>query len=247
VDICAGHASSGQSLTERIIVTLRSGGLLNESVGASHLERNWPPALKESGAWPLSSMRQAFLNGALTRLLDPDTVLKEKIAEFVQRGEFGLASVQRQDGAFERIWFNQPVGTEEVLFDSQMFLLTKDRAKACNAPTGPEASATIAQQPTPSTATALGESTSKTVSPAPSNTAVPQRATTLRLQGSITPEVWNKLGVRLLPKLRNGQQLKLAVDFSCEMEKDEARTLESELKQALHDLGLANSIQITLD
>jgi len=247
VDIGAGHASSGQSLTERIIVTLRSGGLLNESVGASYLERNWPPALKESGAWALSSMRQAFLNGALTRLLDPDRVLREKIVEFVQRGEFGLASVQRQDGAFERIWFNQPVGTEEVLFDSQMFLLTKDRAKACNAPIKSEIRATAAEQPIPSMATALGESTSKTVSPAATDTALPSRATTLRLQGSITPEVWNKLGVRLLPKLRNGEHLKLAVDFSCEMEKDAARTLESELKQALHDLGLATSVQITLD
>src|SRR5206468_2043277 len=27
----------------------------------------WPPALKDAGAWPLTSLRQSFLNGALTR------------------------------------------------------------------------------------------------------------------------------------------------------------------------------------
>ena len=30
----------------------------------------------------------------LTRLIDPDAVLREKITEFVEKGEFGLASRQ---------------------------------------------------------------------------------------------------------------------------------------------------------
>ena len=45
IDLGAGHSSAGQSLTERVIVTLKSGGLLNESVGAGYLERNWLPGL----------------------------------------------------------------------------------------------------------------------------------------------------------------------------------------------------------
>ena len=76
VDLGAGHSSAQETLCGRVIQALKSRALLNESVGAGYLDRNWPPALKESGAWPLSSLRQSFLNGSLTRLLDPDAVLK---------------------------------------------------------------------------------------------------------------------------------------------------------------------------
>ena len=66
-----------------MITALKSQALLNESVGAGYIERNWPPAFKDSGAWPMASLRQSFLNGSLTRLLDPDTILRGKIVEFV--------------------------------------------------------------------------------------------------------------------------------------------------------------------
>jgi Protein of unknown function (DUF499) len=91
IDLRAGHAGSSETLCGRVIAALKSQALLNESVGAGYLERHWPPALKESRAWPLASLRQSFLNGALTRLLDPDIVLRGKLVEFVERGDFGLA------------------------------------------------------------------------------------------------------------------------------------------------------------
>jgi hypothetical protein len=47
-------------------------------------------------------LRQSFLNGSLTRLVDPDSILKSKIVEFVTRGDFGLASGKKPDGAYER-------------------------------------------------------------------------------------------------------------------------------------------------
>ncbi|MFQ5849842.1 MAG: DUF499 domain-containing protein, partial [Candidatus Binatia bacterium] len=70
IDLGAGHSSGAETLCGRVITALKSNALLNESVGAGYLDRNWPPALKESGAWPLSSLRQSFLNGSLTRLVD---------------------------------------------------------------------------------------------------------------------------------------------------------------------------------
>ena len=76
VDLGAGHSSAQETLCGRVIQALKSSALLNESVGAGYLDRNWPPALKESGAWPFPVLRQSFLNGSLTRLLDPDAVLK---------------------------------------------------------------------------------------------------------------------------------------------------------------------------
>jgi hypothetical protein len=104
IDLGAGHSSSGETLCGRVISALKSEALLNESVGAGYIDRNWPPALKDSGAWPVASLRQSFLNGSLTRLVDPDTTLKLKMVEFVTRGDFGLASGKKPDGTYERVW-----------------------------------------------------------------------------------------------------------------------------------------------
>jgi len=46
IDLGAGHASSGETLWERVVGALKSNALLNETVGAGYIERNWPPALK---------------------------------------------------------------------------------------------------------------------------------------------------------------------------------------------------------
>ncbi|HEX9593965.1 MAG TPA: DUF499 domain-containing protein, partial [bacterium] len=45
IDLGAGHSSSGETLCGRVIAALKSEALLNESVGAGYIERNWPPAL----------------------------------------------------------------------------------------------------------------------------------------------------------------------------------------------------------
>ncbi len=118
IDFGAGHSSGGETLCGRVIAALKSAALLNESVGAGYIDRNWPPALKESGAWPLASLRQSFLNGSLTRLLDPDMTLRGKIVEFVGRGDFGLASGQKADGTYERVWFEEPISPDEVAFEA---------------------------------------------------------------------------------------------------------------------------------
>ncbi len=130
IDLGAGHSSSGETLCGRVIAALKSEALLNESVGAGYIERNWPPALKDSGAWPLASLRQSFLNGSLTRLIDPDATLKAKIVEFVTRGDFGLASGKGTDGGYERMWYQEMVAPDEVAFEPGVFLLRKARARS---------------------------------------------------------------------------------------------------------------------
>jgi hypothetical protein len=67
---------------------------------------------------------------------------------------------------------------------------------------------------------------------------------TLRLVGTVPPEVWNRLGTRILPKLRAGGALTVGVDFSVTLDDQLARTLEAELKQTLADLGLAGQVRI---
>ena len=37
-------------------------------------------------------------------VLDPETILRRQIVEFVSRGEFGLASGAKDDGAYGRLW-----------------------------------------------------------------------------------------------------------------------------------------------
>ena len=76
IDLGAGHSSASETLCGRIIAALKAEALLNESVGAGYIDRNWPPAFKDSGAWPLASLRQSFLNGALRDCSTPTAYSK---------------------------------------------------------------------------------------------------------------------------------------------------------------------------
>lgn len=240
IDLGAGHSSSGETLCGRVISALKSEALLNESVGAGYIDRNWPPALKSSGAWPLSSLRQSFLNGSLTRLLDPDSTLRSKIVEFVARGDFGLASGQGPSGAYERVWFQEQIGSDEVSFETGVFLLTKSRAQVLKAGAPPQKGPETETKPEPIPDDISPESTS---GPEHEPTARVQNRT-IRLVGEVQPELWNRLGTRILPKLRSGSELKVAIDFSVTVNGDAATNLTNELRQILEDLGLAHSIRV---
>ena len=119
-----------------LLGALKAGGLLNETVGAGYIDRHWPPTFKETGSWPLTSLRQSFLNGSLTRLIDPDSILRRQIVDFVENGDFGLASGATGDGQYERLWYAEPIGTEEVVFEARVFLLSKAKAEELKAPPG---------------------------------------------------------------------------------------------------------------
>jgi hypothetical protein len=71
-----------------------------------------------------------FLNGALKRLIDPDPLLRTRIAEYVTKGEFGLASgAEPAGGKYRRIWFCEDVGSAEIAFEADVYLLTKALAE----------------------------------------------------------------------------------------------------------------------
>ncbi|MBI3319953.1 MAG: ATP-binding protein [Candidatus Omnitrophica bacterium] len=244
IDLGAGHSSGGETLCGRIVVALKSQALLNESVGAGYIERNWPPALKEAGEWPLASLRQSFLNGALTRLLDPDATLRGKIAEFVQKGDFGLASGRRPDGSFERVWFRELLSPEEVAFEADVFLLTKARAQAIKS--GEDVSPAVGRLPgagtTPAGGLAIDTAPVRTGAPAGTTEGVQTRM--IRLVGAIPPEVWNRFGTKLLPKLRTGANVQAGIELSVTVNSDVAANLEAELRQILEDLGLSDKVDI---
>ena len=243
IDLGAGHSSGSETLCGRVIAALKSGALLNESVGAGYIDRHWPPVFKDTGAWPLTSLRQSFLNGALTRLMDPDAVLRRRIAEFVEGGDFGLASGDKGDGQYGRLWYAEPVGVDEVAFESGVFLLTKAKAEQLRTTANDTESAQPGLQPTPSTTTGPGST------PGPNVTQVEfpietGRKATLRLKGTVPPEVWNRLGTRILPKLRSGDGLSVGVEFSVSVDAGMAQGFQLELRQALTDLGLQEQVSV---
>ena len=83
----------------------------------------------------------------------------------------------------------------------------------------------------------------------PSPEAVPElvpaaHSHTLRLVGSIPPEVWNRLGTRVLPKLRTGNDLRVNVDLSVSLNTGLVQSMASELRQILQDLALEDCLRI---
>ena len=56
--------------------------------------------------------------------------------------------------------------------------------------------------------------------------------------------MWNRLGTKLIPKLRSGSELKAKGGFSGLMHGKATAGFESELRQILEDLGLADKMRI---
>lgn len=84
----------------------------------------------------------------------------------------------------------------------------------------------------------------ETVGPSGVDGPAPVSTRTLRLVGSITAEVWNRFGTRVIPKLRTGSDLKLGVDLSVMVDAQAARQLEMDLRQAIDDVGLTESVRV---
>ena len=246
IDLGAGHSSGSDSLSERVLVAMKSGALLNDSVGAGYIERHWPPALKDEGAWPLPSLRQSFLNGALTRLLNPDDVLRRKVVEFVESGEFGLASGAKEGGQYTKVWHNETVHPDEVAFEHGVYLLT--RAKAELLRTRPEQEGVEFNQDEANASEAeleQGEEQNAGADPTQSEFDIPpQQKTRLRISGAVPSETWNRMGTSLITKLRNKEDLHLNIDITVSVDSTESVYFESELRQTLDDLGLSDQVQI---
>ena len=239
IDLGAGHSGSSETLCGRVVTALKTEALLSETVGAGYLDRHWPPTFKETGAWPLTSLRQSFLDGSLTRLVEPDGALRQKIAEFVNGGEFGLASNATDDGGYERIWYAELVGVEEIVFEPSVFLLTKARSEALRnqdvraQPSSRAEPTEVGKEPEPESKQDPG------TEPPASETPI-----RIRLSGIVPPELWNRLGTKVIPKLRSGARLSVLVECSVEVPESNAASLERELREALAELDLDGRVRI---
>ena len=57
-------------------------------------------------------------------------------------------------------------------------------------------------------------------------------------------EVWNRLGTKILPKLRSLDDLNVGIEFSVSVSSAVAQKTEMELRQILDDLGLADRVRV---
>jgi hypothetical protein len=236
IDLGAGHASANETLSGHIIAALKTEALLNESIGAGYIDRHWPPAFEDSGAWPLGSLRQSFLNGTLTRLLDPDRVLRVRVGEFVAAGDFGLASGAEPAGGYRRIWFREDINPSEIEFEADVYLLTKAAAAKLKSP---EVTPPTGREPTPSRSPVPPEEPSGPVeSPTSDSPAL------ISVTGNIPPEQWNRLGTRLIPKMRAAGTLTAAISLEAEVDPTRAAALSTELQQIIDEIGLSSSMRV---
>ncbi|MGH9386359.1 MAG: hypothetical protein ACRD2N_18955 [Vicinamibacterales bacterium] len=119
---------------------------------------------------------------------------------------------------------------DEVTFDTEVFLLTKARAKALAQPP-----AIVTPPPPPA------------VHPPPHDSPqedVAASVVTIRVTGDVPPETWNKLGIKLIPKLKSGKTLTLQLDASVATDGLQAEALRRELRQVFADLGLSDRFHV---
>jgi hypothetical protein len=74
----------------------------------------------------------------------------------------------------------------------------------------------------------------------------PQKMT-LRLACQVPSEVWNRLGTKLLTRLKAGEDLQIDVESRVSVKSELASAFDAELRQVLDDLGLAGKVQIHHD
>ena len=167
------------------------------------------------------------------------------------RGEIGFAAGERPEGGFNRLWFNETLPPEEIEFVYDSFVVRKDRAKALR--TSAMASSAAAVQasikeaiPAPSECTLVSPDSGKPATVDGGVSAVPAK-TLLRVKGVIPPELWNRFGSKIIPKLRSAEQLHAGVELTVEVETSTLGSLEVEIQQILSDLDLSEKVVVEKD
>jgi hypothetical protein len=225
-DIVLGqlHPSEARSITSAIMARLRQDSLLTGEIGASYIERNWPPALKESGLWSLASLKAAFFQGQFTRLERADDSLRQAITRGVSQGVLGLAS-GKDVTCFDRTWFKEPVDLSEITFDFDTYIVKANKAKLLKesggkAPASPDKPDAIPPQ---QQAPKIPPST-------------PPKDICVKWEGSLKREQWNLFSLKVLTRLANAEDTEIRVKVQSKLK--DVQTLE-QLNDALKELGIS--------
>lgn len=225
------HPSEAKSISAAILARMRHDTLLSREIGASYIERNWPPALKDSGIWPLQGLKQAFFQGVFTRLEKADDALRATIGRAVSQGTLGLGSGKKPE-SFDRVWFKEPVDAADITFDADTYLLTAQRAKAIK-DGGPSP---VRQPPSHSGPSPVGVPTGPGPSPSPPQPT--SHAVTIEWSGEVKREQWNLFSLKVLSKLASAKSLRIDVSFHAEVDRT---GMQDDINDGLRDLGMDSS------
>jgi hypothetical protein len=226
------HPSEAKSITSAILARLRHDSLLSREIGASYIERNWPPALKDSGLWPLASLKAAFFQGYFTRLEKTEDTLRQTIFRAVSQGTLGLAC-GKDVNQFDRVWFKETVELPDITFDYETYLLMAKKAKAlkeaaAEPPTGKQPTPpTKPSMVTPPVELPLGQTPGQPPTEPPSPVVC--------WQGQLKREQWNLFSLKVLTRLAQAEDVEIAVKVRAKLK--EAQTVDL-LNAALKELGI---------
>ncbi len=237
-DIVLGqlHPSEARSITSAILARLRHDSLLSREIGASYIERNWPPALKESGAWPLAGLKAAFFQGQFTRLEKADDALRTTIVRAVTQGTLGLASGKDANN-FDRVWFKEPVDEADLTFDYDTYVLLPRIATGLK-----EAGASGVAK--------LDQGKPQVPTPDFDGTTVPPRQGSLQMdtaekqvlswEGELRRDQWNLFSLKVLTRLGQADEATIKVKVAA---KPKDSSVKDQLNQGLKDLGLPGQFE----
>ncbi len=166
-------------------------------------------------------------------------VLRTKIVLLVEEGEFGMASGLLPNGKYQRVWFKETLQSEEVAFDANVFLLKKETAEKLTAPLP----APVVTPPEDKKETQSEEKKDDGGKTGP----LPTRVVVIRLSGEVPSEQWNKIGIKLIPKLRSTNGLHIEVVMSGNVDGASAANFLDEVKQAINDLGLQAKLKVSYE
>ena len=131
------------------------------------------------------------------------------------------------------------MAADEVAFDADVYLLRKPAAESAKAGGPP-----VAEKVTELEKEKAPEGDSSLVTNGEPKEGPSAATKTVRLVGTVPPELWNRLGTKVLPKLRSGSDLKVGVDFTVAVPADRAGVLVAELTQVLQELGLNQAVRV---
>ena len=231
VDLGLLHPSASESLVGFIVARLKQEGLLEESISADFLVRNWPPALEE---WSTKGVRDMFFaSPKFPRLLSPE-VLRDTTAEGVKAGKFGYVGKGNGDYQDRPIIDDPNFGPTNVEISDQVVLLRREKALALK---GTLLSLLEVPLPPQGVSEALPAGPQGTPQPTPATPSIPRKRY-LSWEGELFPQKWTNFYMKILSRFATDPNLRLMVRFDLSSEAGISQHEVEEVEIALRELGL---------
>jgi len=239
LDLGLMHSSAAESLTGLVIARLRQEGLLEDTISADFLVRNWPPALPD---WSTKAMRDMFYaSPKFPRLMDSD-VLRNTIADGVRTGKFGYAGKTSDAEYLTTPIIDDPTfGPGNVEVSDQVVLLPRDTALALRsrqAPRGEMTEGAVDYVPQPE-----GGAEPTGTQPTAATPGAMGTVRSLRWEGPVPAQKWTNFYMRVLSRFGVDPSLGITVSFDVAPENGISQQQFEETKMALRDLGLSDAVQ----